>query len=172
MADERIDKIIDAWRQASEKFDYFLTGGTGALAAYVGQRIEPVRLGWNPTTFEVAALALLGASLYCGIKRIETMVEIYRVQALTLRAETSSQNFIRAAHTPGGEFIDSTTGRPTTRDRVHAVGVEQGEVAKVGHQTADSKGKLAVRWYQARNATLFLGLAVLVAARILPAYSK
>jgi hypothetical protein len=49
-------KIFDSWREASQKFDYFVAGLIGALVAFIGQSFKAVQLGLNAGTLELASL--------------------------------------------------------------------------------------------------------------------
>ena len=44
MGTERSDLAYGHWREANEKFDYLVTGVSGALAAYIGQNLHPVHV--------------------------------------------------------------------------------------------------------------------------------
>jgi hypothetical protein len=75
MAVERSDKAYEYWRDASLRFEYFVTGGTDALAAYVGQTSKLDKSRFNSESFELLALLLLIGSVITGLKRIEEVAK-------------------------------------------------------------------------------------------------
>lgn len=167
----RSDTAYGYWRDASEKFDYFVTGLTGALVAYVGQNLKPVRVGLNPQTVELAALAVLVASVVVGLKRIEVSIQLYKVQHGRLYHEEARGAFLDASQRPGqslnvltGDVVTSVEA--VTRARGHHV-----QATAAGDQS-DELVKIATSRYHWRNGLLLVGFAALVAARILPAYVR
>jgi hypothetical protein len=82
MSEQTSERLFAATRAASERFDYYLTGGTAALAAYIGQNLKPSRLGWSldglPQTLELVALGLLVLSVFCGLRQIESSISLSR----------------------------------------------------------------------------------------------
>jgi hypothetical protein len=168
MSTQRSDKAYEQWRDASEKFDYFMTGLTGALVAYLGQSLHPSRLGLNVPSLEVLAVATLVTSAVLGFRRIETNVTLLRGQAKRLYGEEARGAMLEAA-TKGAGFNASTGDVFSPRQLI-----ERAEVHRKGVENLRlSLDELAARagaYYQWRNRTLLLGFSLLVAARILPAY--
>lgn len=78
MTTSRSDRVHDYWRQSSEKFDYFVTGITGALCAYISQTFNAEKISFSPNTLELLALLTLIASVFAGFKRIECVVETHK----------------------------------------------------------------------------------------------
>lgn len=170
MPTDRSDKAYEHWREASEKFDYFMTGLTGALVAYLGQALRPTRLGLNVPSLEVLAVATLVTSAVLGFKRIETNVTLLRGQAKRLYGEESRGALLEAAAKGAG--LNVSTGDVFTprqlieRAEIHRKGVESLRVS------LDEVAARSGTYYQWRNRTLLCGFALLAAARILPAYVK
>jgi len=163
-------KIFDSWREASQKFDYFVTGLIGALVAFIGQSFNPVPVGLNPGTLELVALLILIVSFWAGFKRIESNTENLRLtfernrledQLIDLRTVTESGNVAYGMHTgqplsdiERDKLIDSMQTQYNTKD-----------------QYLKAFSDRAHRFYHWRNYLLILGLLLLVAARVLKAYS-
>ena len=61
------------------KFDYFICSVAGAIFAYVAQHYTPKVLAINAATLEPISLMLLGASFYCGVRRIEICGTIHNM---------------------------------------------------------------------------------------------
>jgi hypothetical protein len=108
MPTPRSDVAYGYWREASDKFDYFVTGVTGALTAYVEQTLHPFRLGANPQTIELVALVLLVSSVVVGLKRIEATIQLYGLQQNRLYREEARGALVKASQHPMA--INTSTG--------------------------------------------------------------
>lgn len=168
MTSPRSDTAYNYWREASDKFDYYVTGLTGALAAYIGQALRPVPLGVNPQTVELVALVLLVTSVVFGFKRIETSVHIFQVQAKHLYAQEVAGSSMAATQQPIS--INTQTGELFSAAQLLQRSKSHSEAAAQLEPVIDHAIKRATWLYRWRNDTLFLGFGVLVAARLLPAY--
>jgi hypothetical protein len=171
MPTERSDATHGFYRDASQKFDYFVTGLTGTLTAYVGQTIHPFRLGANPATVELVALGLLVASVACGLKRIEATVTIYKLTSQRLYSEEAAGSLMDAAQ-HGQTMLNKSTG--TVIGPEQAIRDAQAHQARAGALFKEIEDAIAVASsrYSWRNWLLFLGFTTLVLARILPAYIR
>lgn len=169
MGTERSDVAYGHWKDANEKFDYLVTGVSGALTAYIGQNIHPVRLGVNPTTVELVALALLVASLVCAFKRIEATVHLYQLQAQQLYAQEVQGSSV-AATRKGGLMINEATGELYTAQQLMQRAAQFRQVETKLEPVINKEINAVTDLYRWRNRFLFTGFAVLVIARILPAY--
>jgi len=170
MSNARSDTAYNYWREASEKFDYYVTGLTGALAAFVGQALHPVPVGLNASTLELAALASLVVSIIVGFKRIETNVHLLSIQSRqTYLQEVAGSSMVASQQKAA---INASTGDIYTPQQL----VQRAVESKAGAAALDTKfaklQRVALRYYNWRNVTLLVGFALLVAARILPAYVK
>jgi len=168
MATERSDKVFEYWRQASEKFDYLVTGVTGALCAYITQTFSPEKLSLSPNTLELVALLVLISSVYAGFKRIESSVETQRHSYNSLYlSEQLGQLVIK---NKGESIINEATGEvfsPMDVEKmINLLTEKQPEVEKI----ADKSAKVAQNWYTKRNRLLSLGFMLLVAAKVWSAY--
>lgn len=168
MATERSDKAYDAWREASEKFDYFITGVTGALVAFIAENLEPARLGLNEVTIEIASVLLLLGSVVIGFKRIETNVTIYRLTSQRLYSTEARGALLSAFQ--GTPLINQATGDVYSATGVaHEAQIHQAQV-RVIEEKSDELAKLSASLYRWRNKLLISGFLLLVISRILPAY--
>jgi len=87
---ERSDDAYKLWRDATEKFDYFMLGVTGALSAYAAEHLEPTRVGLNAGTIELVALACFVGSAILGYQRLREAIMVLSAQAQRLRLEGDS----------------------------------------------------------------------------------
>jgi hypothetical protein len=168
MPTPRSDSSHSYWRESAEKFDYFVTGVTGALTAYVGENIHPIRLGLNAPTVEVIALALLTGSVIYGFKRIEAMVHFQRLQTQQLYAQEARGSNLVATQSPA--VINVSTGEVYTPKQL----AERAEAFRVAGEKLEpiieAAAVMGLRYYRWRNRLLVIGFITLVIARLLPAY--
>jgi hypothetical protein len=168
MAGEHSAKAYDYWRQASEKFDYFVTGLSGALVAYIGQTIEPHRIGLSAESAELAALGLLAASVVAGFKRIETNVTFLSImQKDAKNDETKNELRSISGH---ALVVDLASGLPLSPGEIAARITKHEVVSKAAEEKLDELKAQSVSWYRWRNRLLMAGFAALVIAKLLPAY--
>lgn len=64
------------WRDAAEKFDYHIVTISAAATAWGVQTMTLTGLNWQ-SGLQASGLALLGASTYVGLRRIEGSVQVY-----------------------------------------------------------------------------------------------
>ncbi len=170
MATERSDKAYGYWRDASEKFDYFVLGLTGALAAFIGQSYKPSRLGLNASAVELLALALIVLAAIFGFKRVEANVTLLREQTKRLYGEESRGSLLSAA-TTGSPALNTSTGDVLSSGQLLELAeVHQRGVAKL-RQTIEQLNERSAFYYHWRNRALLAGFAVLVAGKLVSAYA-
>lgn len=170
MSHDRSDFAYEIWWRASERFDYFVTGLTGALTAYVGQHVEPVRLGANAPTVQLAALAVLAGSTILGLLRIEAVVSALQAGWLRLSASESRGNLHQGVM--AGHHFNAATGDVLSSRQM----LELAEISEQGGRRASEASQRwltrATAYYHWRNRTLLVGFVLLVLSRLLPAYGK
>ena len=168
MTTERSDKVHDNWRQGAEKFDYFVLGVTGALCAYISQTYTPEKLGFNSGTIELLSLILLVCAAVAGFKRVETTIEITRLNHRVLRANEERGALI--SKSPSQSIVNESTGDILSPQRVQqhlnelALSIPTLDLLITKTQSS------ALRWYRIRNLLILVGFVVLVFAKILSAY--
>ncbi|HEV7893349.1 MAG TPA: hypothetical protein VGP08_22220 [Pyrinomonadaceae bacterium] len=170
MATDRSDKVYDYWREASEKFDYFITGVTGALTAYIGQNIQPHKIGLHPESIGVLALIMLITSMIAGFKRIETNVSIFRIMQRRLYSEEARGSLLSASQ--GKPLINEATGQVLSPSQVLAQAQHHELQAETARSNLDALTAKSGRYYKWRNWLLILGFVLLIVARIAPAYVR
>ena len=168
MTTERSDKVFENWRQATEKFDYFVLGVTGALCAYISQTYKPVKLGMNPATLELAALFLLILAAIAGFRRIERTVEVTLLNHKLLR--TSEEKGALVSKPGPGALVNESTGDVLYP---HMVAEHIAFLSRVGPDIRDKieqAGNSAYLWYRLRNWLILSGFAALLSAKVWSAY--
>jgi len=167
MPTERSDKVYETWRQAVEKFDYFILGITGALCAYISQVYKPAQIGLNPGTLELLALLLLVASAVAGFRRVESTIHVTSLNHRYLRAQEERGVLVSKS---GGHLINESTGDILSPDMVaHQIQVATEAIPRLRTQL-ESARNAAERSYGIRNGLLFVGFSALVAAKVWSAY--
>ena len=167
MTTERSDKLFEAYRVASVRFDYFILGVVGALCAFIGQSFHPSRLGWNPDTGQLVALLMFVGSAIAGFKRIEKTNELINVNAHCLRLQEERGALTL---TSGSGVINRATGDVYSEAEVvqrvdyisRVIPSEMHRLSKLGEATW--------RAYNVRNWLLLVGFLILMGARVWLAY--
>lgn len=168
MVTERSDVVYGYWREAAEKFDYFVVGLTGALVAYLGQNLKPVRIGVNPESFELLALACLLLSVVIGFKRLETNIVLFKALHMRLYAEESRGSVTEVGLK--GMGINRSTGDVYTQRQLLEMATMHEGRANALRQMLDDLIAESGQYYKWRNRLLLNGFVILVFARLLPAY--
>jgi len=166
MATEHEQFIL--WNEATQKFDYFMAGLTGAIIAYVGQAFSPQKLGWNSSTLELVALLLLIGAFWCAFKRIETFAEYLGVMLRRNRADDSAIALREASQNKVAR--DLRTGTSLTREQKASLIEKSIQLADSADTELKAKGAKAMNFYKARNYLLIAGFLLLLVSRVLSAY--
>ena len=168
MTTERSDVVYGYWRDATDKFDYFVAGVTGALTAYIGQHVRPTQLGINAGSLELLALVLLVLSVVMSFKRIETNIEVFKAMHARLYSEETRGSMIAAAGR--GTALNTATGDVfSSAQLLELAELHDGRVKQM-RSTLDSLAAASLSYYNWRNRLLLNGFAILVFARVIPAY--
>jgi len=138
------------WQQADERFDYFITGVTGAMCAYLVQTMTINPISFSPNSLELAGLAVLLISTYLGIKRIETAIGLHR------------SNF-QMLH-------DQEVAAVARKDGLLDVAKYHDNHYKSVKDAADGRVIWLNRFTVWRNGALVCGVLLIVAAKVWAAY--
>jgi len=167
MATERSDALYHAWREAAQKFDYFVLAVTGAICAYIAQSFEAERLGMNPGTLTILALFALVCAAITGFRRIESANLLMQVNSAYLRAQEERGSLMPGLDQP---VLNRATGEVYSPEQVHAI-LERHAASLPGLKAKiDEMGRKAERNYSRRNSLLLLGFTLLVGAKVWAAY--
>jgi len=163
-------KIFESWREASQKFDYFVAGLIGALVAFIGQSFKPVPIGLNPGTLELIALLILILSFWAAFKRIESNTENLRLAFEQTQLENQLIE-LRSAKESGQIAYGMQTGQPLSdAESVKMLGSMQERYNKA-HQLLLQFASNAHKYYHWRNNLLIFGFVLLLVARVLKTYT-
>lgn len=171
MSEKRSVIAYGYWKETSEKFDYYVTGLTGALCVYIGQTLQPQRISFSPNTLELLALLILVLSVFAGFKRIEKalLMYLYNHRYLHLNEKIGGlklglSNSQFAINEESGEVWN----RESATEEIRRSANQLRELQPLMKAAQDA----TLYWYKLRNRLLFLGFPVLLIARILTAYYK
>jgi hypothetical protein len=168
MSTRRSDSVFEYYRAASEKFDYFVVGVTGALCAYISQTFAVKPISVSPQTLELTALLVLVLSVIAGFKRIELSLVAARYNAHTLRVQEQKGNLV--SNFQGGHLVNSATGEMMSASTVQMKIQVLSEVLPEFEEGMNKSAEAAGRWYHVRNWLLLCGFLMLVSARVWSAY--
>lgn len=146
--DEQAQSALEWAVEADAKFAYFMAGVATALTGYLGQDLEPVVTVWSPAAAEACAVFLFLASAICGLKRLEKIPHLHRLQARRLW---------EVAHRSPAERDEAWAGETEKIAKIMKI---EGRVTKS-----------IPRWALARDYLLFAGLLALVISRVWAGYS-
>lgn len=167
MSDRSI-AAYEHYREASQRFEYFILGVSGALCAFVAQHLAPQRIGLTPYTLELFSLVLLASSVFVGFKRIERIIVCHSLnhKLLNLNEErgqlVTNFNGLPLVNTRSGQLFsaDETTRRISELEQAIPVRQEQ----------FDRAAKRANTYYKIRNWLLAVGFLGLLVSKILTPY--
>ena len=168
VAAQRTPAAYEEYRQAAQRFEYFILGISVALIAFVGKTLEPQKLGFSAYTLEVVAVAILVASTIIGFIKVRQMVFLSQCNQEKLHLEERSGILLSTIQS--GPFLNALSGEYWTEADVKK---EVTNISKVLphriqqlEQISSRIGTLD-RW---RNALLLCGFVCLLAAKILQPY--
>jgi hypothetical protein len=164
-------RLFESWREASQKFDYFVAGLIGALVAFVGQSYKAVPLGLNAGTLELLSLLILLLSFWAAFKRIESNTENLRLAFEQTDLEDQLIE-LRASKASGQPAYGMQTGQPLSEsDRDKLIESKQARYTQV-HRLLVQFSSSAYKYYHWRNYLLIFGFLFLLVARVLKAYAS
>jgi hypothetical protein len=168
MSEQRSIISFEHYREGEQRFEYFITGISTALCAYVGQTLQPQKFGFNAYTLEVFALALVVASIILSFKRIELRISLHRLNHALLHMGEVRGVLVS---NPQG-FMNELTGDASTaamiQKRVQQI-QESVPITEKNIKTAQAK---VLKYYHWRNWLLLCGFLGLFISKILVPYVK
>lgn len=170
MTEKRSLISYENYRQAMDKFDYFVVGASGALCAFIAQGLKPERLGWNSYTYELAALALLFIAVVLGFKRLEAQVTMHALNTEQLHASEARGSSAKALGQGGLNISES--GELLSPQELLARVEKYGALLEAIEPAMERQIKRGLRYYKWRNRFLALGFIVLVSARVAGPYQN
>jgi len=159
------------YREGLQRFEYFIVGFSLALCAYVGQTLHPEKLTFvSAYTIEVVSLALVILSAGVGLKRIESLGQLSRLNGQLLDAIEKRGAVMVAKPDWEGLIVVKYPGRLLTiEEAANWVRVLNDKI-KVLHHMVENETTRAERIYKWRNRLLLIGFCGLVLSKVLTPY--
>ena len=171
MAGDNRRLIESGYYQAVQRFEYFIVGASLALSAYVGHMLHPEKLTFlSPYTMEVVSLALLILSAAIGLKRIESLVQISRLNGQLLDAIEKRGAVMTTKPFSEGLIIVKNPGRLLTSEEAANWVRELNDKIQVLHHMIENETTRAESVYKWRNRLLLISFCGLVLSKILTPY--
>jgi hypothetical protein len=156
------------YRDATQRFEYFLTGLIGALCAYIANSYSPVKINFNRGTLELLSLLVLCLSFYFSIQRQLGIIMISRLSTRKLHLlekkgglmEKSGEPIILNIET--GDILDSSE----VLKEIQNADINIPKLKKI----MDDKNKEINRYYKLRFFFLYIGFILLIASKVWSAY--
>jgi hypothetical protein len=173
VSDSDSERAFEAQASARDKFDYYVTGLGAAIFTYSLNEVQALHIGWNAYTTTLAGLACILFSLYWGLKRIESVVVLKRLNFDLLHANERAGAYAKALeeYQSGQTLINYATGLTATR----ATAVEEYKRARAEADNAkkwlEEALKPGERYSSRRNFWLGLGVVLMMAGRVWQGYS-
>ena len=172
MVTERSDKLWEQLRQSTEKYDYFITGLSAALTAFVTQGLPDARMAWNAESMEVAAAISLCIAVAAALDRIRYLIAVTGANYQHLvNLEGRGRLASLLVKDGGAHLINESTGDMLSPADAHAELAERDlAIAKIrpALRRFQRRSEFA---YKVRDFALVLGLALYVGARTWRAYA-
>jgi hypothetical protein len=172
MAEKRSLIAFEHGREGTQRFEYFLVGVSAALCTYVGQTLQPQRLGFSPYTVEVGALVVLIASVVVGFKRIEALILVAELNHDVLHYGEVRGTLMEAR---GRDWINVQSGTVYTPQqteqelkKINQILPARQKQLETTHTTTTHT--TAGRYYKLRNWLLAIGFVTLLLSKILTPY--
>ena len=170
MSESLSQKVHESWREAAQKYDYFLTGLCAALAGFIAQGFQGSRIGFNPGTAELVALLCLIGAVASGLRRIESTVELQGQNQLLLRLHEEADVLNRAAaQEPRPRVLE--TNEPVSEVTLREAASSKREVGETLERDLKDLQARSSSWYAARTRLLLAGLLLLAVSRVWKAYT-
>ena len=171
MAGDNRSLIEFGYYQGLQRFEYFIVGVSLALCAYVGLTLHPEKLTFlSAYTMEVVSLALLIISAGVGLKRIESLVQIRRLNGQLLDAIEKRGVVMTTKPFSEGLIIVKNPGRLLTSEEAANWVRELNDKIQILHHMIEKETSRAESVYKWRNRLLLIGFCSLVLSKILTPY--
>jgi hypothetical protein len=171
MSEKRSVIAFEHYREAEQRFEYFITGISTALCAYVGQTLQPQKFGFNPYTLEVLSVGLVVASIVLSFKRIESGIVIKHLNHDVLHMAEIRGELVLAS-LKGQPFVNELTGDAftpaQTKERIanieRSIPIRQKQIERVQAKV--------LKMYRLRNWLLLCGFLGLFISKVLVPYMR
>ena len=166
---EKSSMLFEAYRDASQRFDYFIIALAGALFAYVGQSWQPTPFAFSSGTFELGAVLLFAASVAAGLVHRQSVVTVLKLNHLILEWEEQRAQLVPGSL--GQAIVRVGTGEALSPGQAKDLMKILAEHLPKVNQALNKLVSRASVAYAVRNWALVLGFITLVISKVLAAYA-
>ena len=171
MSTDRSDRAYGDWLDASQKFDYFVTGVCLTLISYLAGTLKAGTIGLNSNSLLLLSIvSILGAAI-AGLRQIEAHVTLLSLVHERLYREEKAGNLVSAA-SEGRSLVNTKTGEVFGAEQAMLKARNARKSIPNIEQEQNKWGKLSLRWYKIRNRLLLVGLSGLIISRIIAGYGR
>ena len=170
-ADDRSVKEFGYYREGLQRFEFFLVGVSLALSVYVWLTLHPEKLTFlSPYMIELISLALLVVSAGVGLKRIESLVKVSRLNGELLDSIEKRGAVMVSKPNFEGLIVIENPGRLLTMEAAAEWVTVLNEKIPVVHHMIEKETTRAEGLYKLRNRLLLIAFCGLVLSKILTPY--
>jgi hypothetical protein len=166
---DNLSQAFEHYRDASQRFEYFVLGVSVALVAYAGQTLPPQRIGLNAYTLEIIGILLIISAIVISFKRLEKLIFGLQIN-LHLIDSRESRGLLAKAFIEGGNRMASERGELWKPEDMKKQVDEYDKIIPDCEKTIAEVNVVAGRLYRWRNWLLICGFVALFFGRILEAY--
>ena len=167
---ERSDSIYRVGADASEKFDYFITGVAGALFAYIAQTYAPKKFEFSSAVLEPIALVFLAGAFFCGVRRIECVNTAKRLNHQMIDSSEKAGTLLKSLSEASGPYMNTETGEVSDRSQAQQRYERYRERATQADTLLKRVASHAQAYYDSRFRLLVGGFACIFLAKVLSPY--
>jgi hypothetical protein len=160
---------FEHYRDASQRFEYFILGISLALVAYAGQTLAPQRLGLNAYTLEVIGILVIISAIVISFKRLEKIISGLQMN-FHLVDSREGRGLLAKAFIEGGNRIAPERGELWKPQDMKKQIEEYDKIIPECEKMIDEVNAIAAQLYRWRNWLLTCGFLALLFGRILEAY--
>ncbi|MCL1041962.1 hypothetical protein L2712_09960 [Shewanella marisflavi] len=153
-----------SWKQAQQKFDYYIVALGSALFAYLGASFKVEHsLNWA-YCLELLSLTSITVSILFGILRIQSDLSI---QSIDYRKTYANEHLDIANKviTSNGRAIDGATGNFIPTEDAKKRQIDLTKFIESADNSLKTLGSSSERFFNIRNIALFLGFLLLLSSK-------
>jgi hypothetical protein len=172
MSSEKVTLLYKATQDAQQRFEYFVTGVTGAMFAYISQTYTPQKIDFSASTLEPIALVFLAVSFFLGLMRINYLYHSLGMNYEQLEASESAKAIGQALRDaePHKNHLPPEQQKYMNEWNQEMKALQ--DRSQVARGFVDKLNRQGETFYSLRNIFLVAGFASVALARILEPYSK
>ena len=159
-----------SWKEAQQKYDYFVVGLTTTLFAFLGSKYQPEPIGFSQNSFELAALFCLCISILVGVFKLESDISLLSTNLRKIEAREVLDVINKILNSPG-PVIDSDTRTEISKTDVLDKQEMLAEFIAQSGKGLKIIGKRSELMFLVRNISLIVGFLLLITSKFVGLYA-